>query len=130
MSEPRTIPLVVKLDRQSIPSRTMFMWAGPLVLVIETTLSGAGLALELTSAFVGRKGVPTLAAHVMSGPAGHAPVMRYEDHAHRSLDPKLRVRECAYEHVAVVLEHLRDLRFDVTIDVADDAFDDLERAEG
>jgi hypothetical protein len=34
--------------------------------VIKTTLSGAALALELTSAFVERTGVATLAAHVTS----------------------------------------------------------------
>jgi hypothetical protein len=52
------------------------------------------------------------------------------DHAHESLDPMIRARECAYEHVQVLLEQLTSLGHDVSIDMPDDAFDELERIEG
>jgi hypothetical protein len=51
------------------------------------------------------------------------------EHERANLDPMLKARECAYEHVEIVLETLTRLGYEVGIDVPDDAFEELERAE-
>jgi hypothetical protein len=56
-------------------------------------------------------------------------VIAQVEHPHASLDPILRARECAYEHVQIVLETLKQLGYEVAIDVPDNAFEDLERIE-
>lgn len=106
------------------------MWAGPYVLVVATTLPERQLAVEVHSTFVGHEGVATLATHLNLGPAGHAPFIAAAEHEHAHLDPTLKVRECVYEHADVVLETLKGLGYKVGIDVADDAFGQLERVEG
>lgn len=55
--------------------------------------------------------------------------MATDDHEHKNLNPSDKVRECVYEHVGVVLEHLKALDYDTVIDVPDDAFGQLERVE-
>jgi hypothetical protein len=112
MSERRTIELAVTLDGRLLASETTCMWAGPYVLTIATTLPDHGLAVELHSTFV-----------------GHEPVIAQVEHDRANLDPMLRARECAYEHVQVLLETLKSLDYEVAIDVPDDAFKDLERIE-
>lgn len=129
MSERRTIKLAVTLDDRSLASETTCMWAGPYVLTIATTLPDHGLAVELHSTFVGHEGVPTCVTHLTLGPVGHEPVIAQVEHDHASLDPMLRPRECAYEHVQILLETLKSLGYEVAIDVPDDAFEDLERVE-
>jgi hypothetical protein len=124
------ITLEVKLDGRQVESETVCAWGGPHAFVIATTLPDHGLALELTSVFVGHEGVPTHVAHLTLGPPGHHPVMRTDDHEHQNLNPKDRVRDCVYEHVGVLLEHLKLLDYEVAIDVPDDAFQELKRAQG
>jgi hypothetical protein len=129
MSEHRTVPLAVTLDGRQIANETTCIWAGPYVLTIATMLPDQGLALEVHSTFVGHQGVPTCVTHLTLGPVGHDPVIAQVEHPHASLDPMLRARECAYEHVQIVLETLKQLGYEVAIDVPDDAFEDLERVE-
>jgi hypothetical protein len=129
MSERRTIELAVTLDGRLLASETTCMWAGPYVLTIATTLPDHGLAVELHSTFVGHEGVPTCVTHLTLGPVGHEPVIAQVEHDRANLDPMLRARECAYEHVQVLLETLKSLDYEVAIDVPDDAFKDLERIE-
>jgi hypothetical protein len=130
VSERPTVPLEVKLDGRKVASETVCMWAGPYVLVVATTLPEKELAIELHSAFVGHKGVPTLATHLNLGPVGHAAFAVTGQHEHANLDPQLRARECVYEHAGVLLETLKGLGYDAGIDLADDAFGELERVEG
>jgi hypothetical protein len=129
MSERRTIELAVTLDGRLLASETTCMWAGPYVLTIATTLPDHGLAVELHSTFVGHEGVPTCVTHLTLGPVGHEPVIAQVEHDRANLDPMLRARECAYEHVQVLLETLKSLDYEVAIDMPDDAFKDLERIE-
>lgn len=129
MSDRRTIALEVKLDGRQVESETICLWAGPRALTVATTLPETELAFELTSTFVGQRGVPTHATHLALGPPGHAPAMRTDDHEHLSLDPNIKARACVYEHVEVLLEHLTQLGYRVAIDVPDDAFHELERVE-
>jgi hypothetical protein len=129
VSTQRTIALEVKLNGHRAQSETVCVWGGPHALVIATTLPEPELAFELTSVFVGHKGVPTHVTHLSLGPPGLAPVMRTDDHAHTNLNPHNKVRECVYEHVGVVLENLKMLGYDTVIDVPDDAFEQLERGQ-
>jgi hypothetical protein len=129
VSTQRTIALEVKLDGRRVQSETIGAHVGPRALVIATTLPEPELAFELTSTFTGHRGVPTHVAHLTLGPPGHHPVMRTDDHEHKNLNPDDRVRECVYEHVGVVLEHLKALGYDTVIEVPDDAFEQLERVE-
>ncbi|HEX5308942.1 MAG TPA: hypothetical protein VFW38_07670 [Solirubrobacteraceae bacterium] len=129
MSERRTVPLAIARDGRRIASETTCIWAGAYVLTIATALPDQGLALEVHSTFVGHEGVPTCVTHLTLGPVDHDPVIAQVEHPHASLDPILRARECAYEHVQIVLETLKQLGYEVTIDVPDNAFEDLERVE-
>jgi hypothetical protein len=129
VSTPRTIALEVKLNGRRVESETICARVGPRALVIATTLPEPKLAFELTSAFMGHKGVPTHVAHLTLGPPGLHPIMATDDHEHKNLNPSDKVRECVYEHVGVVLEHLKALDYDTVIDVPDDAFEQLERVE-
>ena len=129
MSERRTIALAVALDGRQVSSETTCTWAGPYVLVIATALPDHGLAVEVHSTFIGHEGVPTCVTHLTLGPVGHDPVILAVEHERANLDPMLKARECAYEHVEIVLETLTRLGYEVGIDVPDDAFEELERVE-
>ncbi|HEY5194636.1 MAG TPA: hypothetical protein VIJ39_12290 [Solirubrobacteraceae bacterium] len=129
MSDLRTIPLAVTLNGRQVDSETTCVWAGPHVLVIATVLPDHGLALELDSIFVGHEGVPTCVTHLTLGPVGENPVIVPVEHEHASLNPKLKARDCAYEHAEIVLETLNRLGYEAGINMPDDAFEELERVE-
>ena len=99
------------------------------MLVIATVLPDHGLALELGSIFVGHEGVPTCVTHLTLGPVGEDPVIVPVEHEHASLNPKLKARDCAYEHAEIVLETLNRLGYEAGINMPDDAFEELERVE-
>jgi hypothetical protein len=124
----RMIPLVVRLDEhETVESETVCGWASPYVLTIATTLSESGLALDVHSTFIGHSGVPTHAVHLILGPPGESPLTLTDVYEHEELDPQIRVRECAYEHVQVLLEVLKQLHPEAGADIPDDAFGQLER---
>ena len=129
MSEPRKVPLRVTLDGRQVDSETICIWAGAYALTIATTLPDHGLALEVHSTFVGHQGVPTCVTHLTLGPIDHDPTIAQVEHPHTSLDPMFRARECAYEHVQIVLQTLKQLGYEVAVDVPDGAFEELERVE-
>ena len=129
MSDRRTIALQIKLDGRPADSETSCMWAGPYVLVIATTLPGAGLAAEVHSTFVAHAGVPTCATHLALGPVGYAPITITAEHEHADLDPVANVRQCVYQHAEILIETLSGLGYEVGIGVTDTAFDELERIE-
>jgi hypothetical protein len=129
MSERRNVPLAVTLDGRQVTSETTCMWAGPYVLTIATALPDQALALEVHSTFVGHEGVATCVTHLTLGPVEHDPTIAQVEHPHASLDPMLRARECAYEHIQIVLATLRQLGYEAAIEVPDNAFEDLERVE-
>lgn len=126
MSAWRTIALVVKLDGEQVVSETVCVTAGAHALTIVTTLPKRGLALELTSSFVGHEGVATHATHLALGPPGHEPQISMREYENANVDPMHGPRDCAYEHVAILLEELTELGYEVSIDVPDDAFEELE----
>jgi hypothetical protein len=127
----RTIALTVKLnEHDTVESETVCNWPSPYLLAIATTLPAQGLALEVHSAFVGHAGVTTSAVHLVLGPVGDGPITLTDEHDHEALDPQIRVRECAYEHINVLLEVLKDLYPDARAEIPDDAFGELERVGG
>jgi hypothetical protein len=129
VSDRRAVPLEVNLDGHKVATETVCVWAGAYVLVVATTLPDRGLAVEIHSTFVGHEGVPTAASHLILGPPDHAPVLSTAEHEHANLDPMLKPRECVYEHADLLLETLKGLGYDVGIEFADDAFEELERVE-
>ena len=129
MRERRSIKLLVALDARPVSSETTCVWVGPYVLTVSTVLPDPGLAVEVHSSFVGHAGVPVCVTHLTLGPVGHEPTITQVEHEHASLDPTLKARECAYEHIQIVLETLKRLGHQVAIDVPNDAFRELERIE-
>jgi len=99
------------------------------VLTIVTVLPDHGLLFELTSTFIGHKGLDTHAAHLVLSPPGEENAIETEDHPHERLDPAYDPRGCAYEHIHVLMEHLARLGHDPAIAVPDDAFSELEHVE-
>ena len=130
MSEQRRgIDLRVRLDGNRVTSETTAICAGPDVLTIVTVLPDQGLAFQLTSTFVGHKGVDTHVTHLTLGPPGSAPAIHAEDHPHERIDSTYDPRGCAYEHIQGLMEHLRELGGEPAVDLPDDAFHDLERTD-
>jgi hypothetical protein len=125
----RPIDLRVKLDGERVGSETTAMRSGAYVLTISTVLPDRGVAFQLTSTFVGHRGVGTQATHLALGPVGHEPRLWSAEHDHQELDPIFRARECAYEHTQVLIEHLREHGVQASIDIDDTAFEQLERVE-
>jgi hypothetical protein len=122
----RTIALVVKLEGEQVASETVCVSAGAHALTIVTALPDRGLAIELTSSFVGDQGVATHATHLALGPPGHEPEIAVREYEHANVDPVYGPRDCAYEHVAILLEQLTQHGYEVSIDVPDNAFEELE----
>jgi hypothetical protein len=129
VGEQRIIPLGITLDGCEVSSETVCQWAGAYVLVIATTLPEPGLAIEVHSTFVGHPDVSTCATHLRLGPIGQPPFTIVAEHEHTEMNPKTRPRECAYEHAEILLQTLNSLDYQAAIDVPDDAFSELERAE-
>jgi hypothetical protein len=129
MNEQRLIPLCVTLDGRLVSSETTCEWSGAYVLVIATTLPDPGLALEVYSTFVGHPGVDTCVTHLRLGPVGQEPLMSTAKHEHNDLNPKTKPRECAYEHMEILVEALNGLGFEVGIVMPEGAFGELERVE-
>ncbi len=125
----RIIDLEVRLDGEWVTSETTAICAGPDVLTIVTVLPDYGVLFELTSTFIGHKGVDTHAAHLVLGPPGEEDEIHTEDHPHERLNPTYDPRGCAYEHIHVLMEHLARLGHDPAIDIPDDAFAELEHVE-
>lgn len=125
----RIVDFEVKLDGRRVDSETTGVWAGPYALTIATALPDRGLALTLTSTFVGHEGVATHATHLALGPPGHDPEIGTTEHSPASLDPALEPRGCMYEHVQILLDRLKQLGHEVSIEVPEDAFVALERIE-
>jgi hypothetical protein len=130
VSEQRPIiDLEVRLGGNRVSSETTAMCSGPDVVSIVTVLPDHGVLFQLTSTFVGHKGVDTHVTHLVLDPLGEDPTIETEDHPHERLDPTYDPRGCAYEHIQILMEHLRRLGHDPAIDVPDDAFQKLERVE-
>jgi hypothetical protein len=87
------------------------------------------LGVQLTSTFVGHCGVGTQATHLALGPVGDEAQLWSARHDHRELDPIFRSRECAYEHIQLPIEHLREHGVQAAVDIDDHAFDQLERVK-
>lgn len=125
----RTVALTVRLDGRETDSETLCAYNGAHVLTVVTALPDRGLAIEQASAFVGHRNIATRATHLILGPPGRDPIVRSEIHELNRVDPVTAARGCVYEHVQVLLEHLRELGYDATIDVPDNAFSELESVE-
>lgn len=129
VSDRLIIDLEVKLGGARVNSETTAVCAGPDVLSIVTVLPDHGVLFELTSTFIGHEGVDTHVTHLVLGPPGEDPAIETQEHPHARLDPTYDPRGCTYEHIQILLEHLKRLGHDATIDVPDGAFDELERVE-
>jgi hypothetical protein len=103
--------------------------AGPDVLTIVTALPDHGVVFQLTSTFIGHKGVDTHVTHLTLGPPGEDTEIHTEEHPHERLDPSYDPKGCTYEHILILMEHLRRLGHEPAIDLPDDAFQELERVE-
>ncbi len=128
-SRQRRVKLTVRLDGLETPSKTLCTFNGAYVLTVVTLLLERRLSIEHDSTFMGHGKVAMHATHLTLGPPGHDPVVRSEIYEHNQVDPVTGGRGCVYEHVQVLLEHLRDLGHDATINIPDNAFSELERVQ-
>ena len=130
MGTQRRITLDFTIDGSPVTSETSCLWAGPYVLVIATAIRDLELATELHSTFVGHTPEPTHVTHLMIGlgPRGRSRTFT-DEHPRAYLDPEIKVRECVYEHVAILLRALTTHGYETMFDVPDDAFEELERVE-
>jgi hypothetical protein len=130
VSDRPTIELPITLDGHPAESETTYTWAGPYILSLHTVLPQPDLALELHSTFIGHRGVPTTAVHLVLGPPGHEPVTSTAEHPHEQLNPAFAPRACAYEHAHQLIEILDSLAIHAAVNVpGEQAFAQLERVE-
>ena len=125
----RIIDLGIRLGGKRVSGETTAICAGPDVLTVSTVLPDHGVLFELTSTFIGHRGVDTHVAHLVLGPLGEDPEIHTEDRPHELLDPAYDPRSCAYEHIHVLMEHLKRLGHKPTIDVPENAFSELEHVQ-
>ena len=99
----RIVDLEVRLGGERVSSETTAICAGPDVVIVVTVLPDHGVLFELTTTFVGHKGVDTHVAHLVLGPPGKDHAIETEDHPHERLNPTYDPRGCAYEHIHVLM---------------------------
>ena len=101
---------------------------GGAVHTLSTVLPGRGLAAELISTYVGHTDTPTIATHLMLGPVGQPASIATAEHAHEDLDPVESARECAYDHAHQLIELLDAAGRQVTVQLDELSFTELERS--
>jgi hypothetical protein len=100
-----------------------------MVLTISTVLPERGLALELISTYVGHPHTGTLATHLLLGPVGHPAEIHTSEHEHEHLDPVERPRACAYDHAHQLIDTLRAIGREASVQLDELSFAELERVE-
>ena len=124
------IPVTVAIDDRCCEARTTYSWSGGgAVLTVSTVVPAPGLAVELISTYVGHAETPTIATHLMLGPAGHAAGIHTTEHAHERLDPVGSARECAYDHAHQLIELLSATGSQISVNLDEQSFTELERVE-
>jgi hypothetical protein len=124
------IPLVVSIDDRPCETHSTCSWsAGGAVLTLLTVLPERGLAAELISTYVGHADTPTIATHLMLGPAARPASIVTAEHGHEYLDPVESARECAYDHARQLIELLGAAGLDARVLVDEQSFTELERIE-
>jgi len=122
------IPVTVTIDDRPCEARTTYSWAaGGAVLTLSTVLPERGLAAELISTYVGHSDTATIVTHLMLGPVGHPSSIATAEHAHEDLDPVESVRECAYDHAHQLIELLNAAGRQLTVQLDEPSFAELER---
>jgi hypothetical protein len=108
------INVKLSLDGALVPSETTYVWAGPYVLSVHTVIPRPDLAIELHSTFTGHPGTPTVVAHLVLGPPGHAPALTCDERPREDL---LVCDGCVYEHAMQLVELLRGLGREPSVDL-------------
>lgn len=118
----------VSVDGQPCEAHSTFAWGGGgTVLTISTVLPERGLSVELISTYVGHASTPTIATHLMLGPAGQENDVATDQHEH--LAPAENARECAYDHAHRLIEALRAASGEASVLLDELSFAELERVE-
>ena len=120
--------LSVSVDHRLCEAQSTYAWSGGgTVLTISTVLPARGLAAELISTYVGPAGTRTVATHLMLGPVGQEnDILTVE---HENLSPAERARECAYDHAHELIEQLRAVGHETSVELDELSFAELERVE-
>lgn len=122
------LPVQVSVDGRLCEAHSTYAWSGGgTVLTISTVLPDRGLAAELISTYVGHRGTRTVATHLMLGPVGQASDITTVDHEH--LSPPESSRECAYDHAHQLIDQLRAVGHEASVELDELSFAELERVE-
>jgi hypothetical protein len=121
------LPLNVSVDGRPCEAHSTYAWSGGgTVLTISTVLPDRGLAAELISTYVGHPATRTVATHLMLGPIGHGSDITTVD---ENLSPAESARECAYDHAHELIEQLRAVGHETSVELDELSFVELERVE-
>lgn len=124
------IPLQVLIDERRLEAHSTFGWqGGGMVLTFSTVLPERGLAVELISTYVGHPQTATVATHLLLGPVGHPAQIHASELVHEQVDPVENPRACAYDHARELIEALRSLGREVSVELDESSFVQLERVE-
>ena len=122
------LPLNVSVNDRPCEAHSTYAWSGGgTVLTISTVLPGRGLATELISTYVGHSSTRTVATHLMLGPVAHGSEITTVER--ENLSPAESARECAYDHAHELIEHLRAVGHEASVELDELSFAELERVE-
>jgi hypothetical protein len=119
----------VVIDQQARETHCIYSFNGPSVLTIITVLPELPLALELISTYVGHPQTKTVVTHLRLGPVGEPGGIETVEYEHEQVEPIDRSRECVYEHAHRLLDELRALGHQASIELNDTSFTALEAVE-
>ncbi len=110
------LAITFTLDDEPVESVTHLVRSGPYVLVLQTVMPQAGLAVELHSTFVGHAAVLMHATHLLLGPVGRRPHVVTREDASGIIDPVNRPDSCVYAHCHELIDLLAACGLSVTVD--------------
>jgi hypothetical protein len=119
----RIIDLDVRLDGERVTSETTAIRAGPNVVSVITVLPDHGVLFQLTSTFIGHKGVDTHVAHLVIDPLGEDPEIHTEDQDRTAdedgivRDPRDRDIQLAEDTTPEPIPHAHSATQSVPIDI-------------
>lgn len=121
-----TLPVTIRLGDRLVESETQLLSA-TYAAVLTTAVAAAEAPVTLCSTYLGQRGEPTLAAHLILSPDRPASTVQRRHEAHELPVADDARHLCLFDHLQQLLAELERLGLDATIDVADQAVELLDQ---
>lgn len=121
------IPITVRLAGLDAPAATRMVSASAHVLVLTTTITSPRAPYSLHSTYVGQRGEPTAATHLLLAPLIEPELTQRRHDAHQLPVAEDERRLCLYDHLQHLLAALVRGGHEPQIDVADQSIALVDR---